>query len=211
MSVARLARDVLPQPWLFHHLLEHVKPRVLAEADREMQPLARSIIERRRLKQGEKPRCVMSMSLRPPTVGLDVVGRNVVQFDVPVVPEHSVHGCLTLRAGLVLPTCSWHYGAWLRSAGVEWAARALGLVPFAGDLNRPDGVALYWPKAPHRSPRLFSGAAGERLQLTAEQAHVLADAIADIGRPDCADMVRHLADWSSIWSSMPGRATTVVR
>mgnify|MGYP000641429147 CR=1 FL=1 len=60
MSVARLARDVLPQPWLLHHLIKHVAPRVRAEADRELQPLARRAIERRKLKRGEQPRCVMS-------------------------------------------------------------------------------------------------------------------------------------------------------
>ena len=60
MSVARLARDVLPQPWLLHHLIKHVAPRVRAEADRELQPLARTVIERRKLERGERPRCVMS-------------------------------------------------------------------------------------------------------------------------------------------------------
>lgn len=187
MSVARLARDVLPQPWLIHHLLGHVKPRVLAEADREMQPLARSIIERRKLKRGEQPRCMMSTAVRAvPGVRYSGDGHDV--------PELSEYKCLTLRAGLVLPTCSWHYRAWLRLVGVEWAARALGLVPFAGDCLRYGMVALYWPQAPWHPPRLYSRHEGERLELTAEQAHVLADAIADAGRMASADLVRRLAD-----------------
>lgn len=122
MSVARLARDVLPQPWLLHRLIKHVAPRVRAEADRELQPLARTIIERHKLKRGEQPRCVLSTALRIPSAEWFAYNARACEEEgVLVVPEHSIHGCLTLRAGLALPTCSWH-----------WAARELGLVPFSG-------------------------------------------------------------------------------
>lgn len=204
MSVARLARDVLPQPWLLHRLIKHVAPRVRAEADRELQPLARTIIERHKLKRGEQPRCVLSTALRIPSAEWFAYNARACEEEgVLVVPEHSIHGCLTLRAGLALPTCSWHYLAWLRIVGVEWAARELGLVPFSGMLHwsvdqrghqMDPLVELRWPFAPHRPPGVGSMADGERVAMTFEQAHVLADAIADAGRMASADLVRRLAD-----------------
>ena len=186
MSVARLARDVLPQPWLLHHLIKHVAPRVRAEADRELQPLARTVIERRKLERGERPRCVMRSAMRT----------------VPGIRENDygsdLHECIVLRAGFALPTCSCYYGDWLRLVGVEWAARELGLVPFSGMLHwrgqMDPLVELRWPFAPHRPPGVGSMADGERVAMTFEQAHVLADAIADAGRMASADLVRRLAD-----------------
>ena len=205
MSVARLARDVLPQPWLIYHLIKHVSPRVRAESDRELQPLARTVIERRKLKRGERPCCVLGTVLRAPSerwLALQKAhndnARACEKEGVLVVPGHSINGCLTLRAGLALPTCSWHYSAWLRIVGVEWAARELGLVPFSGMLHwrgqMDPLVELRWPFAPHRPPGVGSMVDGERVAMTFEQAHVLADAIADAGRMASADLVRRLAD-----------------
>ena len=192
MSVARLARVVLPQPWLLHHLVKHVAPRVRAEADRELQPLARTVIERRKLERDTQPCCVMSMAVRA-TIGVRYNGDG--HGAGPWVSEYK---CLTLRAGIALPTCSWHYSAWLRIVGVEWAARELGLVPFSGMLHwrgqMDPLVELRWPFAPHRPPGVGSMVDGERVAMTFEQAHVLADAIADAGRMASADLVRRLAD-----------------
>ncbi len=185
MSVARLARDVLPQPWLLHHLIKHVAPRVRAEADRELQPLARTVIERRKLKRDAQPCCVMS------TWAHWDEQFNAAEYG----SDHGCPGrCVTLRAGFALPTCAYHLRQWLQLVGVEWAAKRLGIVPFAG-VARSGHVTFCWPAAPSRPPRMHSNAHGSGgIELTAEQAFVLADAIADTGREQSAEMVRSFGD-----------------
>jgi len=170
------------------HRASVLRERVRAEASAELRPVARRVIERRKLKRGDRPRCMMaSKSWTLP--------HRPTRCIAPMWREW-LHGCpgkcISLRAGIALPTCSMHFTAWLNLVGFEWAAKSLGIVPFDG-WPRRRRVIFRWPASPCRPPALFSSAGGPNFLLSIEQALVLADVAEEIGKPEHAEMIRDCA------------------